>query len=270
MLNYLKLEYLKFANNSVVGLLVVMFLIFHPALIFFGKEVQPIPPFLLTNDIFFEFPTIWEYMGYIGNWLVFFFMGFISVHLITSEVTNKTMRQGIINGQTREDFFKSKVTVIVFMSLCATIYYFLITLLIGWFNTKEPSLSLALDFGAYAVLRYFLMCMGYLSFGLLIGIVIRSAGIAILLFISYILFLEPVVKAVIKFQIFTESNFVNYFPMNAIEDLHPLPVYHNLDFLEKEGGVNLLLDYNNAVLATCIYIALFLFLAYRSLKTRDI
>ena len=42
MLNYLKLEYLKFGNNAIVSLLVVMFLIFHPALIFFGKEIQSV------------------------------------------------------------------------------------------------------------------------------------------------------------------------------------------------------------------------------------
>lgn len=248
-------------------MLLAMYMLFLPTLIFIGKQVQPIPPVLLSNDVFFEFPTVWEWMGFAGNWLVFFCLGFVAVHIITSEVSNKTMRQAVINGQTRTEFFIGKVIFIVTLSFLATVYFALATFVIGWFNTDSPTIGLALE-GWPAILRYFLMCLGYLSFGLMIGIVIRRSGIAVLTFWSYILFLEPAIRWLGHKKIFNNET-MNYWPMNAVEDLQPFPFYKFASFIPSEVKFDFLLDYKVAVILTCFYTVLFIGLAYWSLLKKD-
>jgi ABC-type transport system involved in multi-copper enzyme maturation permease subunit len=267
MLNYLKLEYQKFGKNAVITMLVSLYVLFLPTLIFIGKEVPAIPPVLLSNDIFFEFPTIWEWMGFAGNWLVFFCLGFVAVHIITSEVQNKTMRQAVINGQTRTEFFIGKVVLIFTISFFATLYYVFATMVIGWFSTDDPSFAEALE-GWPAMLRYFLMCLGYLSFGLMIGIVIRKSGIAVLTFWSYILLIEPLIRWRGHKQIFDNES-MNYWPMNAVEDLQPFPFYRFGSFMPDNLNFNILLDYQTAVILTIFYTILFLGLAYWSLLKKD-
>lgn len=267
MLNYLKLEYQKFGKNAVITMLISMYMLFLPTLIFIGKEVKPIPPVLLSNNIFFEFPTVWDWMGFAGNWLVFFCLGFVAVHIITSEVNNKTMRQAIINGQTRTEFFIGKLVVIFSLSLFATVYYILATLLIGWFSTDNPTFGEAMA-GWPSMLRYFLMCLGYLSFGLMIGIVIRRSGIAVLTFWSYILFLEPMIRWLGHKKIFDNES-MNYWPMNAVEDLQPFPFYRFASFIPDTIKFDFLLDYKVAVILTIFYTLLFVALAYWSLLEKD-
>lgn len=266
MLNYLKLEYQKFGKNSVVQLLVIMYLIFLPTLIFIAKEFPTLPPIFLTTDIFFEFPTVWNWMGYVGNWLVYFLLGFISVYLISAEVTNKTMRQGIINGMSRGEFFMSKMTAIIAISFMATLYYVICTFAIGWFSTKDPTFAIAIQTD-YAVLRYFLMSLGYLSFGLLIGIVIRSAGIAVLLFWSYILFIEPIVRAVHRYYFNHVS--VNYYPMNIIEDLHPMPFFNFGSYQPNNVQYEFLIPFGTAIPLSMALIIAFFALAYWNLMKKD-
>ncbi len=269
MLSLLIIEYQKFRKNSVVSLLVIMYLAFQPTIIFIAKEFPTIPGVILSNDYYFEFPNVWDWMGYIGNWLVFFFLGFISVYIITSEVTHKTLRQSVINGFSRNKIFLGKLLTIFVISVLAAIYYTFWTLIIGWFSTTDPTLSLAFQ-NEYAGLRFFLMCFGYLSFGLMIGIVIRSAGIAVLLYWCYVLFLEPLARFGIIYQFDRlDNSLMKYFPLNAIEDLHPCPLFDFQAFIPRKVDYEFLLSFQSAALLTILYSFIFLALAYLSLVKKD-
>ncbi len=267
MINYLKLEYQKWSKNAVITMLLGLFIILNPTVILIGREIPPVPPILITTDVFFQFPTVWDWMGFAGNWLVFFFLGFVSVHIVTSEVSNKTMRQSIINGQTRKEFFLSKLTVILALSVLATLYYVICTFLIGWFNTDNPDLALAFE-NEWAIPRYFLMCIGYMSLGLMLGIVIRSPGIAVLSYWSYILFLELLLRWQVHYRLIKNES-MNYYPANAIEDLQPFPFYKFARFIPQSVDYNFLLEYNTAMIMTIIYSTIFLFLGYWYLSKKD-
>ncbi len=284
MLNLLALEWKKFKSNSVVTLLGFLFLILFPVGIFSLKEFMPeeVPfPILPTRRIVFEFPAIWDYLGYEGNWMIFFFIGFIGVHMVTSEVSNKTLRQNILTGMTRKEYFLGKVYSITAISLACTVLYVLMAMLIGWFHTEDVTFSQAMDCD-YAPLKYFLMCMGYLSFGLFLGFVIRKGGIATFFYLSYILFLELLVRALLYFHVFNKIDWlnkfdfiVNYLPMNVIEDLMPMPVYKILDelpdkFRDDIPIVGEVLTTTQSIVGSTFYIILFLGLAYRSFSRRDI
>jgi len=269
ILHLLALEWKKFKGNAVCQLLSIMFLVLMPTLLFFGKELSDVPPPLPSNDVFFNFPTIWEYNGYVGNWLVFFFLGFIAIYIITSEVNNKTLRQSIIIGMTRKQFFLGKLSVIVVLTLFATVLYTICTLVIGGFHADSFSFSAAFD-NDQAILRFFLMTLGYLSFGLMLGFVIRRSGIAIFTYLSYIMFIELIIRWAIHFNTF-KDNTMNFYPMNAIEDLMPNPFFKYAELIpRKDLDFSFLLTYNEAIITTSIYIVIFIGLSYWNFMKKDI
>jgi ABC-type transport system involved in multi-copper enzyme maturation permease subunit len=221
--------------------------------------------------------------------MIFFFLGFVGIFIVTSEVSYKTLRQNIIIGLTRREYFTAKVLTIIVISIIATFIYALSALLIGLANTPGADFALIMD-NNWAISKFFLLAMGYLSFGLMIGFLIRKSGIAIFLYMTYIMFLEPILKFLIiglftwqweKQGILSEMlkdespilNIVNYLPMNLIEDLHPNPFLRLPDnFLRFNNEINysVLLPQNHAIIGSIIYIGIFIFLSYWSFMKKDI
>lgn len=266
----LALEYAKFRKSAVIGLLTISFAIMMPTVIFVGKEFKNLPKPLPGNEIFFNFPTVWDYLGYAGSWLVFFFLGLISVFIVVNEVSFKTFRQNIIIGLTRRTYFLSKVYSIIAISLLATLYYTIIGFGIGAVHATEFSLTEAFSDTSWAIPRFFLMTLGYTSFGLLCGFLLRRSGIAVLFYLCYILMIEPLIKWAVHFRFFKNET-VNYYPLNSIEDLMPNPLFRFADLIpRKDLDFSFLLTYQQATLSSIVWIVIFLGLAYYSFIKRDI
>ncbi len=275
ILRLLQIEYLKFKSNSVIRLLVILYLIFLPIAIFMGKELDELPDFILSADVFFTFPEkageqgIWDYMGYIGNWMSYFFLGVVAIYILGIEINNKTLRQSVINGLTRKEYFLSKLSTIVLISVLASLYYGLCTLGIGWIHTEGATLSQALT-NEWAMSRYFLMCMGYLSFAFLIIVLFRRPAVSVFLYLSYVLIIEFGIRmTLIYFKVPPE--WTKYFPMNVVEDLHPFPAFKipaakmGPDYIKE-----ILLSYPESALVSSLYIIIFIALSYRMFMNRDI
>lgn len=268
ILSLLFLEYTKFKKNAVVSLLSLMFVIMLPTVIFIGKEFENVPPPLPNNEVFFTFPMVWDYLGYAGNWLVFFFLGLISVFIVVNEIGYKTFRQNIIIGMTRKDYFLGKVYSIIAISFCAALYYGVIAFLIGITHTEDWSMSQAFD-NSWAISRFFLMSLGYMSFGLFSGFLIRRSGVAVLFYLCYILMLESILKWAVHFRFFNNES-INFYPSNCIEDLMPLPLYRFADLIPKKDiDFNFLLEYSHAAMGTSFWITVFLGFSYYSFMRRD-
>ena len=275
MLRLLRLEYTKFKNHSLIIILILLYTIFFPSIIFYGKEFNDLPDPLPGNIIFFKFPTVWDYQGYIGSWLVFFFLGLVAVFSVVNEVRYKTFRQNIIAGLTRKEYFLAKFYSITALSLLAALYYLLVTFIIGAIHTDGLTLSKAFD-NSWAVTRYFLISMGYMSFGLLCGFLIRRSGLAILFYLIYGIAIDPAIKwlansyLVSKFS-WMPDGIVRFTPMNAMEDLMPLPLYRFVDLIpDIDFDFEFLLSYNQAIIATILWTALFIFVMYRNFTTVDL
>lgn len=270
VINLLVTEWQKFSKNAVVSLLAIMFVITFPTGIFIGKELDDVPDPLPDNKIFFEFPTMWDYLGYSGNWLVFFFLGLMIIFLICSEVNYKTMRQNVITGYRRQTFFAAKLASVVVLSLAATIFYAVIGLAIGFYHTEGATLSSALD-NDWAFLRFFIMSLGYTSMAFFIAFLVRRAGVAVLLYIAYIMLIEHFLKWLIHFRYIAKNNSINFWPANVIEDLMPFPLFHFADAIpRKDLNFSFLLSYEEAGIASMVYIVIFIALAYRHFMKNDI
>lgn len=178
------------------------------------------------------------------------------------------MRQNIINGYSRKDYFLSKMSVIVALSLAATVVYYISCLVIGAFHTPGFDLSLAFD-NNYAGPRFFLMSIGYLVLAALIAFIVRRGTLSIMLYFVYMLFLEFLLR-MLQFY-YLKNRSILFWPTNATEDLMPNPIFKMGDFwLEKEWGFSVVLDYWEAVVTTIIYTSLFLYLTWRNLRSKDL
>lgn len=269
MLQLLKTEYKKFRHNSTVSLLFIFFTLLFPLVILAGKSIlkNAAPPFP-SNAIFYEFPTVWEYQGYIGNWLVFFILGFMVLHMFTSEVSYKTMRQNIISGYTKKEYFTAKLLVILCLGIYATAIYTFSCLAYGMIHTPGFDLELVLD-NNWAITRFFIMSMGYMLFAFLVANVMRSGGLAMFLYFSFALIIEPIIKGALLY--FLKNSAMNYLPLNTIEDLMCFPLYRtSSDFLQTEAGVAIVNDFNTTIGFSVLYTLIFLGLSWLKFKKSDV
>ncbi len=269
MIKLIRLEWMKFRKNSVVQMLLWIFIIFFPTLIFVGKEesLTANNP-LLKPGVFFNFPTVWDWLGYDGNWMVFFALGFLVVYTISIEISYKTMRQNIITGLTRTEFFLSKLYIVLIFVLIATVLYAITGFTIGWFHSTDPSFAEAMD-NDWAIPRFALMSLTYLLFAMFIGFAIRNSGLAVLTYLSYGILLEPMIRWLGHAQIVEEGISKNLYPMNAAEDLMPMPFYQITQNMPNSDGALLLLSYKEAAITSGVYCLIFLGLTYYIFLKRD-
>jgi hypothetical protein len=213
-------------------------------LIFKDENTLPDLPFFDKGDIF-RYPGIWEWLGYIGNWMVFFVLGFLIVYTISIEMTYKTMRQNVITGLSRTDYFLSKLGLVLTFTLAATLYYALVGFLMGYLSDETATFTEVFS-NQYAIPRFFLMTFGYLSFAMFIGFVIKNSGLAVLTYLAYGIILEPIIRLFGHRKVFDGLTH-NYYPLNAMEDLAPMPI-PNENIKESIG----FLTYSQASIATTI------------------
>ncbi len=270
MLHLLQFEWKKQKNFNLFKILMIAYVVLLPGALMIGKKIpmeegMPFNP----QTMFFEFPTVWQWLGYTGNWLVFFVLGFLGVLLITNEHEYRTLRQNIITGMHRREFFLSKLYFMIAISVVFTVYYSLCALAIGTLHADD-TLYFETVFKNWDYMpRYLLMCMGYMSFGLLTGVLIRRTGIALFVFLVYAMFLEPVIRWSLHLR-YIKNKSMHFYPLNAFEDLCPVPIAQMTEGFVKQNNFSMLLSPGEAIAASGFYIVLFLFLAYYRLKNSDL
>ncbi|MEM9919792.1 MAG: ABC transporter permease [Bacteroidota bacterium] len=270
MLHLLKLEWLKIQKHSTTQILLILYVIALPTLLLAGKSFNDLPQEFINRNTFYMFPTVWQYLGYIGNWISFFVFGFIAVMLVTTEYQNRTMRQNIITGLQRREYFLSKVYFILAASLVGTLYYVICGLLFGLAHTETLSAAKMMQ-NTDLIPRYFLMLLSYMTFGLFIGTVIRKTGVSLFLYLAWAFFLERIVRYSFHQNIFPGKS-IHFYPVNAASDLVPFnsPLNRMAEEYLEQNNFSLFLSPTEAVITSALYIAVFLFICYRLIQQRDL
>lgn len=268
MLYLLQLEWLKQRKHRPFLLLGALYFLLLPSSLLIAKAIDQWPPPINTSDTFFRFPDVFIYLGYVGNWLTFFLLGFLSVLFITQEFSSRTFRQNIITGLTRADMFWSKLWFLTAVALGATVYYGLAAMALGLIHSDALYASVITKHIDYLP-RFFVMCLGYMSFGLLLGAWIRRTGFALFLYFAYGIFIEPVLRWGVHQNLFKHQS-MHYYPMNAFEDLAPVPFSEMTKGFEKEFGFQFFLTGEQAMITSLVFISLFLVATYALITRRDL
>lgn len=272
MLHLLQLEWKKLKSYRVFQVLTLLYIILMPPLFVAARNMflnSGLPSELGDVNMFFSFPKVWYSLAYLGNWLTFFFFGFLAIVALTSEFNNKTLRQNIITGMSRQDFWLGKVLMMAVISILAAIYYGIWSVIFGYIFTDYVASSrvfMHIDL----IPRFALMCFAYMSFAFMMGMLIRRTGLAIFLYFAYTFFMEYILRFLHYKFIDKTMQTWNYYPLNVFEDLCPLPFANDAAALMKNNDFTFFLSSGEAVFVSSIYIVLFLFISYRTFMIKDI
>lgn len=167
----------------------------------------------------YHFPDVWLNLVW---WSGFFkvLLGIMVVISITNEYTYRTIRQNVIDGLSRWQFLLSKILMNVVLSAVSVVLIFIIALVTGFIYTPEINWKYVFtDVEFFAV--YFLELITFLSYALMLGILVQRSGLTIiLLLLSYML--EAIIKANLDDYV---PWLIPFFPMESISALVPIPFY---------------------------------------------
>lgn len=172
---------------------------------------------------FYNFPEVWHNSAFIAGWfniLLYFFV----LQLVTNEYQFRTIRQNIIDGLSRWQYLAGKALLLLFFAICSTALLSLLALLSGFFLSEAVNHEQIFQKTEYMGF-YFLQLLGYLSFALFIGTLVRKQATSIIVFIGYSLVLENI----LRYRVLPEA-IGPYLPLQILGNLlpNPLPAYFEM------------------------------------------
>ena len=218
----------------------------------FGQSIN------ISRIPLYHFPDIWQNLAWSAG-LLKLGIAIMVVISITNEFTYRTIRQNIIDGLSREDFLISKMLTNLLFSALSMILVFLIAVVTGLIYSPSIEFPFSLT-GIEFYPAYFLEVFAFLSFALMLGILIQRSGLTIILLLNAYL-IELIVKENI------DNYFpwiVPFFPLESIMSLVPLP-FARYAFQEIRDYVTF-----GSVAIALIWTFLFNYFAYLKLKKSDI
>lgn len=266
MLHLLQLEWKKLKPYRLFQVLVLLYILLLPLGFMIGKNIE-LPEQMGGTLSFYTFPKVWDALAYAGNWMSFFFLGFLGVLLVTNEFAYKTLRQNLITGMSRKEYFTGKILFMVVTSLFVAIYYGIVAVAIGSIFTDYIQFDRIFS-NAYLIPQYFLMSFAYMNFAFMLGILLRRMGLALFLYFIYTLLIEMVLRYYFHAKIFgDDSPSRNYYPLNAFEDLAPFPIPN---FGPEMQQANFFLSTPEAVGFSLFYTGIFMAVSYWVFLKRDL
>jgi ABC-type transport system involved in multi-copper enzyme maturation permease subunit len=268
MIHLLQLEWKKLAPNRAFKIAVGMYIILLPLLYLTIKSMinQSGASGVDMIEAYYVFPNIWNTVSYWASWLTFFLLTYLSIWMITSEHTFKTMRQNLITGMERRSFLLGKIGMMTVLAGAATIYMVIVTLAFGWFAGGYGN-----PFGheISAIWRFFVQNMFYMSFSLMLAILFKRSGLALIIFFAYLLIIERIIRYLVFLSLLKKLYWGSFLPGSAAWDV--VPIYMGDSMLSGDSETaNIILSYNTATGVTIAYTILFLFIAYKVFMSRDL
>ncbi len=206
----------------------------------------------------YHFPDVWQNLVFISGMfkIVLAIMVVISV---TNEYQYRTIRQNIIDGMSRWEFLLSKILTNGLLSLMSVVMVFVIALVTGMIYS--PEIILADVFSDLEFFpAYFLEVFAFLSYALMLGILVQRSGLTIIL-----LLLSHMIETIMKVNIpGTAAGVRDFFPMQSITNLVALP-FARYALQEIQDYVAI-----SAVAIAAAWTFLFNYFAYLRLKKADI
>ena len=206
----------------------------------------------------YHFPDVWMNLIWFSGWLKIV-LAIMVVISITNEYTYRTLRQNVIDGLSRREFLTSKILTNVLLSLMSVLMIFVIGLVTGLIYSPTIEIDQMLtDLEFFPA--YFLEIFFFLSYALMLGILIQRSGLTII-----VLLLSQMIETIITANIDDYVPWlIPFFPMKSIWLLieWPLPRYA---FQEIKDYVSIV-----SVVTVVGWILAFNYLSYWKLKRADI
>lgn len=206
----------------------------------------------------YHFPDVWLNLIYFSG-LLKIVLAIMTVISITNEYTYRTLRQNIIDGLSRWEFLVTKILTNVVLSLLSVAMVFVIAFATGLIYTPELDWKYVFADMEFLV-AYFLEIFAFLSYALMLGILVQRSGLTIIL-----LLLSHMLEAIVRENIDQYVPWlIPFFPMESISNLVPMP-YKRYAFQEIRDYLTF-----GSVAIAIAWTFLFNFISYIKLKRSDI
>ena len=230
----------------------------------------------LANEGIFNFPYIWHFTTYIAA-ILKFFLAIVIVSMMANEYSYGTLKQNLIDGMSKQEFVLSKFLTVVLFAFTSTVFVFIMSLILGYSFSSYTEIGIVFSNMEY-LLAYFFKLVGFFSFCLFLGVLIKRSAFAIgFLFVWNII--EGIAKGVLTFKIFpkneTAANIMQFFPLESMSNLivEPFTKLSIIKNIKTTIGATDVKDYNvhfYSILIVLIWTAIFIFLSYRIIQKRDL
>ncbi|ALM48343.1 excinuclease ABC subunit B [Flavobacterium psychrophilum] len=233
--------------------------------------------FRLADMGIFNFPYIWHLNTYIAA-LLKFFLAVVIVSMMANEYTYGTLKQNLIDGLSKKEFIASKFITVTLFAAVSTVFIFILSLILGYCFSSYTEISIVTTDLIY-ILAYFVKLTAFFAFCLYIGILIKRSAFAIgFIFVWWIV--EGIIKGLLRWKILRDGELsdtvMGFFPLEAMSNLIKEPFTRLQAYKAIENQVSgkesfkfYGVHWYELVIVVC-WIAIFVYLSYRTLKKRDL
>lgn len=224
----------------------------------------------------FNFPFIWHFNTWIAS-LLKFFLAVVIVSMMANEYSYGTLKQNLIDGMSKKEFLLSKFLTVLVFALGSTFFVFVMSLLLGYNFSSYTEIGIVFSDMEY-LLAYFVKLLGFFSFCLFLGVLIKRSAFAIgFLFIWFLI--EKISYGFMKFKIFDKNPMVDklyaFMPLESMSNLivEPFTRLSVIQNIQTAVGENNTKDYDvhiSSILIVLVWTAIFLFSSYTIIKKRDL
>jgi len=276
MLKLIKIEFKKILTYRVFWILMGLYFLFLVLGILMAgftinswlDNINKHSPIPFPHITIYFFPEIWHNIMFFASLrYILIFPAIVIIILITNEFTNKTIRQNIVNGMSRQEFLLSKLQLIFLISVLITIILIIGTLIIGMANTSNYTMAMMFNKMSFAG-GFFIQIFSFLIFAFFTGFLLRNTGLSIAIFTLYAVIIEPVLYVILKIPPLQPNNVSQFLPINSVVRIVEYPYF---PVLKKIMGLNIqeqlsLLDCS----VPLIYSAVMIGIVYIVLSRKDL
>lgn len=195
---------------------------------------------------------------------------------MANEYSNKTIKQNLIDGLSKKEFIASKFLTVFAFSLISTLFVFLVSLVLGLFYSDFMEISIIFSDLEY-LLAYFVKLVGFFSFCLFLGILVKRSAFALGFLIIWFAIENLVIRFLVWWLVGKEASdtFMKFLPLESMSNLikEPITRFKAVQSVVAQMGEQLNKDYNvhfYELLIVGCWTALFIYLSYALLKKRDL
>lgn len=241
-------------------------------------DIGPIK-FHLAEMGIFNFPYVWHFNTYMAAILKFFLL-LVIVSMMSNEYSYKTLKQNLIDGLSKKEFILSKFYTVVAFAAISTLFVFVVSLVLGLMYSDYNEIAIILSDLEY-LLAFFIKLVGFFSFGLFLGIVVKRSAFAVGAMLVWLIG-ESMFKGYLFYALRNAENtseqvntIMQFLPLEAMANLikEPFSRLGAVKSIANQVGETFTKNYSVELLNILIVSAwtfAFIYLSLALLKKRDL
>jgi ABC-type transport system involved in multi-copper enzyme maturation permease subunit len=225
----------------------------------------------------FNFPFIWHFNTFMAS-IFKLFLAIVIVSMMANEYSYGTLKQNLIDGLSKKEFVISKFLMVIVFAFASTAFIFILSLILGYSFSSYTELSIVFSDLEY-LLAYFVKLIGFFSFCLFLGILIKRSAFALGFLLVWYIF-ENIVSGLLRWQIFPRTDIYQsidqFFPLEAMSNLIKAPFtrFSAIKNIETTiSGEEIVRDFgvhSGEIIIVLIWTLIFIYLSFWIVKKRDL